>query len=149
MESDSIHAIISAYENLSVYTTDQVQEAVQKVIKKYGITFEQFCLLRLLELKPGTSPIQIADYFNINKSGVSIRIGRLVDKGYIEKKMIDNRSHGLYTTEAGKELFLKGQQKIHELVGEWIRELGEEDSKEFIRIYWKINEIIKKQRVNK
>lgn len=149
MENDSIQSVITAYENLSIYTTDKIREAVHEIIQRYGITFEQFCLLRLLKTEPGISPVQIAAQLNINKSGVSIRINRLVDKGYIEKRRIDNRSFGLYTTAAGSDLFLEGEQKIHEIVSKWIEMIGEKDSKEFIRIYLKINEIIIKQRANK
>jgi DNA-binding MarR family transcriptional regulator len=149
MELDSVKSLISAYEDLSIYTSNKVHEAVAGIIKAHGITYEQLCLLRMLEKKPGTSPVQIASLLDINKSGVSIRVNRLVDKGYIEKRMIDNRSFGLYNTALGTSIYLEGERKIHELVGEWIKEVGEKDSKEFIRIYLKINETIMRQKAKK
>jgi DNA-binding MarR family transcriptional regulator len=149
MEIGSVKSLISAYEDVSIYTSNMVHEAVEGLIKAHGITFEQLCLLRMLEKKPGISPIQIASLLDINKSGVSIRVNRLVDKGYIEKRMIDNRSFGLYNTSTGRAIFLEGERKIHDLVGKWIEEVGEQDSKEFVRIYLKINEIIMRQKANK
>ncbi|MCO7176549.1 MarR family winged helix-turn-helix transcriptional regulator [Sporolactobacillus kofuensis] len=149
MKRDLVTSLISAYEELSLFTSNRVHEAVADIIKSHGITFEQLCLLRMLENNPGISPIQIAQLLDINKSGVSIRVHRLVDKGYIEKRMIDRRSFGLYNTVKGKRVFLEGEQKIHKLVGTWIEKLGEKDSKEFIRIYLKINEILSRQKAKR
>ncbi len=149
MELDSIRALIKDYEELSIYAMNQVHESIEEISRSNQITFEQFCLLRLLVNSPGISPVQIAERLNINKSGVSIRIGRLLDKGFIEKKKIDNRSFALYTSEKGRALFEQGEKKIQMLVEEWIQELGEKDSREFIRIYKKINTIIIRLRAEK
>lgn len=149
MELESIKALIKDYEELSIYTSSKIHEVVEEIVKKHSITFEQLCILRMLEQSPGLSPVQIAERLEINKSGVSIRVNRLMTRGLIEKKKIDNRSFGLYNTERGREIFLEGEQKIQQLVGRWIQEVGEKDSKEFIRIYKKINEIITKSEIAK
>lgn len=149
MELESIKALIKDYEELSIYTSSKIHEVVEEIVKKHSITFEQLCILRMLEQSPGLSPVQIAERLEINKSGVSIRVNRLMTRGLIEKKKIDNRSFGLYNTERGREIFLEGEQKIQQLVGRWIQEVGEKDSKEFIRIYKKINEIITKSEIEK
>ncbi|GGL55151.1 MarR family winged helix-turn-helix transcriptional regulator [Sporolactobacillus putidus] len=149
MELESIKALIKDYEELSIYTSSKIHEVVEEIVKKHSITFEQLCILRMLEQSPGLSPVQIAERLEINKSGVSIRVNRLMTRELIEKKKIDNRSFGLYNTERGREIFLEGEQKIQQLVGRWIQEVGEKDSKEFIRIYKKINEIITKSEIEK
>lgn len=149
MELDSIRSLIKDYEELSIYTMNQVHEAIEEITRAHSITFEQFCMLRMLEQHPGISAIQIAERLSINKSGVSIRISRLLDKGFIEKRKIDNRSSGLYNSEKGMALFKEGEKKIQSLVEEWIHELGEQDSREFIRIYKKINTIITRLRAEK
>ncbi|RYL94090.1 MarR family winged helix-turn-helix transcriptional regulator [Sporolactobacillus sp. THM19-2] len=142
MELHSIDTLINEYEELSVYTESRVREAVDDVIRKYGITFEQLCILRMLCTRPGMNSISIAERLHINKSGVSIRINRLINRKLIEKKKIDNRSFGLYQTNAGKEIYEKAQEKIRALVSHWIKMVGEKDAATFIRIYRKINEII-------
>lgn len=149
MELESIKALIKDYEELSIYTSSKIHEVVEEIVKKHSITFEQLCILRMLEQSPGLSPVQIAERLEINKSGVSIRVNRLMTRELIEKKKIDNRSFGLYNTERGREIFLEGEKKIQQLVGRWIQEVGEKDSKEFIRIYKKINEIITKSEIEK
>ncbi|GEB76729.1 MarR family winged helix-turn-helix transcriptional regulator [Sporolactobacillus inulinus] len=149
MELDSIKSLISAYEEVSIYTSNKIHEAVEGVLRSHGITYEQMCLLRMIYRHHGISSIQISEALDINKSGVSIRVNRLIAKGYVEKQKIDNRSFGLYITANGRAILQEGEQKIHDLVGKWIEEVGEEDSKEFIRIYTKINETIRKQKVEK
>ncbi|RYM06054.1 MarR family transcriptional regulator [Sporolactobacillus sp. THM7-7] len=147
MEKQTINELINEYEELSIYTTNKIQEAVEEIVRKHKITFEQLCILRILETRPGISPVQMASRLNVNKSGLSIRIHRLLDRGLIEKKPIDNRSFGLHNTDEGRKIFREGHEKIQQLVGHWIQLLGEKDSKEFIRIYKKINKIIAKLRM--
>lgn len=149
MELESIKALIRDYEDLSIYASSKVHEAVEEIIKKYHITFEQLCVLRMLEQRPGLSPVQIAERLSINKSGVSIRVNRMIGHGLIEKKKIDNRSFGLYNTGKGGTIYREGEQKIQALVGAWIQEVGEKGSREFIRVYKKINEIIIKTGIEK
>ncbi|TGA97616.1 MarR family transcriptional regulator [Sporolactobacillus shoreae] len=149
MELDSIQTLIKDYLELSVFTKNQVRETVEEMTREHFITFEQFCMMRLIEQHPGISPIQIAERLDINKSGVSIRISRLLDKKFIEKRKIDNRSFGLYNSEKGHAIFNEGEKKIQSLVEKWIQELGEQDSREFIRIYKKINTIITRLRAEK
>ncbi|MCO7126910.1 MarR family transcriptional regulator [Sporolactobacillus shoreicorticis] len=149
MKHDTIQTLIDVYEDISIYKSNKVHEAVDEIIKTHGITFEQLCLMRMLKKKPGMSPSQIAALLDINKSGVSIRVHRLIDKHFVEKRMIDNRSFGLYNTDLGQSLLNKTEQKVRNLVGNWINEIGEEDCKEFIRICTKINETIVKQKEKK
>lgn len=142
MDSETISTLIRDYIELSLFTRSEIHQTVDQITHDYQITFEQFCLLRMAAQMPGISPVQIAERLNINKSGISIRIGRLLEKGYIEKRNIDKRSFGLYDTEKGLVIYQEGEKQIHAQVADWIRELGEADSKEFIRIYKKINTII-------
>lgn len=142
MKTESIRSLIKDYLELSLFTRSQMHRTVENITHTYQITFEQFCLLRLAAQMPGITPVQIAERLSINKSGVSIRIGRLLEKGYIEKRNIDKRSFGLYDTKKGLVIYQEGEKQIHAQVADWIRELGEADSKEFIRIYKKINTII-------
>lgn len=149
MKTESIRSLIRDYLELSLFTRSQMHRTVENITRTYQITFEQFCLLRLAAQMPGITPIQIAERLSINKSGVSIRIGRLLEKGYIEKRSIDKRSFGLFDTEKGLTIYQEGEKKIQAQVEDWIKELGEADSQEFIRIYKKINQIINRLRVEK
>ncbi|MFX3616390.1 MAG: MarR family winged helix-turn-helix transcriptional regulator [Sporolactobacillus sp.] len=146
MDASIISKLILDYENVSIFATNKVQEVVTEFLGQYQLTFEQLHLLKLIAGNPKITPVQITRLLGINKSGVSIRLNRLINKGFIEKKPIDRRSHGLFITSSGRQIYNSADEKIHELVNQWIQELGEADSKAFIRIYQKINQIIVKQK---
>lgn len=142
MELNSINDLINDYEELYVFTNNKIQEVVADVLRKYKITFEQLCILRMLELKPGMNSTVIAGRLGINKSGVSIRVNRLLDRKLIKKKQVDNREFGLYNSEEGRRIYDEAHVKIEQLVAKWVEAVGETDARAFIRIYKKVNEII-------
>lgn len=103
-------------------------------------------LIYLLDENNGANAGKISKRFDINTSRVAAILNALSKKGYIERKEdpIDKRKIQVYITEKGREYGEERRQDILEHVCKMLKELGEEDAKEHIRIMKKISNIFQK-----
>lgn len=100
-------------------------------------------LVYLLDENNGASARDISQRFDINTSRVAAILNTLSKKGYIERRSdpCDKRKIQVYITKKGKEYGEERRQDILEHVCRLLRELGEEDAKEHIRLMKKISHI--------
>ncbi|MDP4119521.1 MAG: MarR family transcriptional regulator [Bacillota bacterium] len=88
--------------------------------------------------------------FDISKPALTQQINKLEDKGYIERIVHkdDRRSTFLQITPKGNDVFDQRKKIIAEKLDEFIKEMGEEDTKKLIELVNKLYEINLKQKSN-
>lgn len=101
------------------------------------ITLRQFHLLLMLhELKVDTLS-QLADFFQLSKSSLSLTISKLVKEGYIRKEHPDSTDDGrkmyFYATPKGIEALEYVKNQIVETLSSYYEQLDEE-KKEDLKI---------------
>jgi DNA-binding MarR family transcriptional regulator len=90
---------------------------INRKLKKYGISYGQHAYLLYVNDFDGCNQEDIARIFKIDKANVARAVKKLVDEGYIEKKVNskDNRSNTLHIMDKG----LKMVTKIEKTLNEW------------------------------
>jgi DNA-binding MarR family transcriptional regulator len=138
MNKENIRTLIREYVEVSNFINKKTRELAEDTTNEHQLTYEQHVILRMLDQSPGMSPVEIAANLDINKSGVTIRINRLVSKGLVEKRKKDNRSFGLFITDTGKQYSRRGDDKLENMVIQWVENIGESEMAEFMNTYKKI-----------
>lgn len=79
---------------------------IDKKIKLYGIGSGQFSFLVRLYQEDGVNQESLSNYLKIDKATTTRAIKKLVDEGYVFKKIDerDRRSYLLFITDKGKKL---------------------------------------------
>lgn len=106
---------------------------------------EDAVLLYLSREKNGVSAIEISQRFDINTSRVAAILNNLCKKGFIERQSDphDKRKIQVFITERGKEYVLTIHKEITTRVIELLQVLGEDDTKEYIRITKRLTTVFK------
>lgn len=99
-------------------------------------------LFYLMNEKDGAYANDISHFFEINTSRVAAILNSLCKKGFVKREpdMQDKRKIHVYLTKQGKEYGHQRKEMLVMHVSEILRSLGEEDTKEYIRIVKKISE---------
>lgn len=101
-------------------------------------------LLYLIDENNGANAYEISQRFDVNTSRVAAVLKSLCRKGYIERIIdpLDKRKIQVYITEEGRCF---GEERRHEIilkVSQVLSKLGEDDTKEYVRIIKKISQIV-------
>ncbi|MBC2311184.1 MarR family winged helix-turn-helix transcriptional regulator [Listeria booriae] len=145
MENKKVKQLIKSYEETYIFATRQLHDAIaEQILGKQGISFEQFLVLRYLAEHGACSPNHLATVLSVHKSAISSKINRLLEKNLIhrEKNHKDQRVFVLTVTENGEKVYQACEQKLENLVSNWLEILGEEDSEQFLTLYKKISESV-------
>jgi Transcriptional regulators len=104
---------------------------------------EMATLVYLIEEKDGAYASDISEQFQINTSRVAAILNSLSRKKYIQrvKDEKDQRKTHVYITESGRDYALNKKKEAHHQLMKILKELGEEDMKEYLRIMKRIVEI--------
>ena len=96
--------------------------------------------LGLIRNKPGVSPKEIGEIFNLTKSTVSELVSSLVKKGFVESivKEDDRRAKHLFLTKKGEEIDGKVYAILQAHDEKLFSDLTEQEWKTVNRIYEKI-----------
>ncbi len=101
-------------------------------------------MLAFLQMHPeGITSGQIGKACGIGSGGVANMLNNLQGKGYIARTMNpkDRRSVIVTLTKEGNSIITQEQHRMRRIVGSVLSELGEEDTRELLRIYERISEI--------
>lgn len=100
-------------------------------------------LIYLLDENDGASAIEISQRFQVNSSRVAATLNSLSKKGYIERKNnpYDKRKIQVFITEKGKEFSESRKNDVLIHIERILKELGDEDTKEYLRIMRRVSEI--------
>lgn len=90
-------------------TQRKLQNAIHQQFKEYGITPEQWGMLRCLSKNEGVSPTDVAEFISKDKSNTIRIAAKLEKKGLViyQPSLIDKRSYLIFITVKGTQLFEK------------------------------------------
>ena len=85
---------------------------LNRVVKPYNLTFEQWVLLNILVQKDGISQKVISEMVHKDQANITRILRRLSDKGFVERRdsTKDRRLNLIYITETGRQIL---QSLIH------------------------------------
>ncbi len=87
-----------------------------------------------------TTPTELSICLDLSTARVANTLNSLERKGYVERihDVVDRRKVLVHATESGKAVFLSEEKKAISHIGELFDELGEEDSRELVRLLRKV-----------
>ncbi|MBC2254003.1 MarR family transcriptional regulator [Listeria ivanovii] len=145
MEKQKVKQLIHSYQQTYIFALNQIHQAISELSTNTAdISIEQFFVLREIAENDGISASDLALCLLVNKSAVTPKLKKLEEKGYIrrEKNEKDKRAIVLTITKKGKEIYQECEQKLENLVNEWLEILGEKDSEQFLMLYEKITKSV-------
>jgi DNA-binding MarR family transcriptional regulator len=104
---------------------------------------EMFILNYLINLQADALPSEIAAAMNTSTARVAMALKSLESKGLIQRRIDrdDRRKVIVSITEEGNKLVLSDRQEMRDRMFAILRELGEKDAREYVRIVERITEI--------
>ena len=102
-------------------------------------------LIYLMDDHDGVNASEISQRFDINTSRVAAVLNALSKKGYKERvvDLQDKRKIKVFITDKGRIFAQQRRTEIEDYFKKMLEMLGEEDTKEYLRLYRKVNQIIK------
>lgn len=105
------------------------------VLKEYSITSAQFDLLQRLYFRGPMKMVELSQSLGIAKSTLSGIVKRLENAGYVERKRgADKRVYMLSVTDEGRRIIENVIERRVEFIGRVLERIGEERSKELLRL---------------
>ncbi|WP_041075934.1 MarR family winged helix-turn-helix transcriptional regulator [Thermotoga caldifontis] len=105
------------------------------VLKEYSITSAQFDLLQRLYFRGPVKMVDLSQSLGIAKSTLSGIVKRLENAGYVERRRgADKRVYMLSVTDEGRRIIENVIERRVEFIGRVLERIGEERSKELLRL---------------
>jgi DNA-binding MarR family transcriptional regulator len=121
-------------------TLNTMRKVFNKAISEYGISSEQYLVLKLINEKKLT-PTNIADFLNKDKAAVTRFINSLEKKDLIKKEnFTDKRSYKIIITKKGKDIL----SKIDDIALEFRKKIEKNISQEELQCLFDVLEKIEK-----
>lgn len=121
-------------------TLNTMRKVFNKAISEYGISSEQYLVLKLINEKKLT-PTNIADFLNKDKSAVTRFINSLEKKDLIKKEnFTDKRSYKIIITKKGKDIL----SKIDDIALEFRKKIEKNISQKELQCLFDVLEKIEK-----
>jgi MarR family transcriptional regulator, organic hydroperoxide resistance regulator len=119
-------------------TADVVRRAVSRVLEPYGITPQQYNVLRILRGagEQGLPTLEIADRMIEQAPGVTRLLDRLEAKGWVRRQRCpeDRRQVLCWLTPSGLELVTRLDEPVASADAEAVAELSPEDQDHLLRL---------------
>jgi DNA-binding MarR family transcriptional regulator len=75
-----------------------------KRLEDLSLTGMSLSVLLMIEANPGVSQSELARHMDVKRANMTPITAQFADRGLIERKATDGRSHGLLLTSAGRDL---------------------------------------------
>ena len=107
-------------------------------------------VMRVLEFAGPVAPSELADRTHLSSARVANVLRSLEEKGYVTRAHsdADRRRVTVSLTEAGHDQILREKREFEAQAASFLSQLGEEDTREALRILRKTNAIIDKNRAD-
>jgi len=122
-------------------TLNLLRKNFNKSVRDFGLSSEQYGVLKLVSESEKLTPTQIAELLNRDKATITRIIKALSQKGFITKKNINNRSFYIELTAQGREILEKTNKialEYHQMI---LEQIGEDDIKHMLNTLKKIREL--------
>ncbi len=104
---------------------------------------EMFILNHIICQEQGVLPGELSSAMNASTARIAMALKNLEKKGYVKRSIDpdDRRKINVTITEIGRKLVIDERRKMLGKIESILRELGEQDTKEYIRIVNRITQI--------
>ncbi|WP_257348973.1 MarR family winged helix-turn-helix transcriptional regulator [Pseudalkalibacillus decolorationis] len=143
MSKKNIKELVDRYIAVSFSVTKQAESLIRKQIGS-DLTSDQHYTLRYINQVDTCTSSELAEVFDVKKSAITAIINRLFEKGLIKRTRDENDRRVVYLTltEKGQTLFSETEQRVHKLVESFITKFDEQEIKQFIDTYEKLNDVL-------
>lgn len=143
MSSNHIEELVNRYLGVSFSVTKKAEALITAQIGT-DLTHDQHYILRYINRVSSCTSTELAEVFEVNKSAITAIITRLWEKGLIQRTRDENDRRIVYLSlsDKGKEFFDQTEERIHDLVTEFITQFDPLEIEQFIETYEKLNKIL-------
>jgi DNA-binding MarR family transcriptional regulator len=130
-----------------IYTTSlNLRNYVEKMLSPYGLTVEQFHLLKNTSATSGLSQKQLCLHLGKQPANITRILDRLEKKRWIERKAnpSDRRSSLVFLTAEGERVIDKVSSDLQSYSSWFVAGINDEEERIFRRVLGKIDHNIKK-----
>jgi DNA-binding MarR family transcriptional regulator len=108
------------------------------------LTNDQHFTLRYINQAGSCTSSELAEVFDVKKSAITAMITRMWEKGLIQRTRDENDRRVVYLTltEKGNELYVKAEEKIHNLVESLINRFDQAEIQQFIETFEKLDKVL-------
>ncbi|MBC2191569.1 winged helix-turn-helix transcriptional regulator [Listeria sp. FSL L7-0229] len=145
MERQKVKQLIKSYQQTYIFAMTHIHQAISEIsTNTVDLSIEQFFVLREIAAYDGISATELAATLSVNKSAITPKLKKLLDKGYIRRKrnQQDKRAIVLTISEKGNNVYEACEKQLELLVNEWLEILGEKDSEHFFELFQKITKSV-------
>lgn len=143
LEGDQIMERVKRYQVCAwmLYLGDWIENALDRLMAEQHLTLTQARVLRLLAVKPGTTPGEVAKLINRDESTTTGILNRLEKRNLIVRTWseIDRRQANIKLTDEGRNMYLFFQQELMKLpLFEAMRDLSENELNDVLLFFDRI-----------
>ncbi|SDH99481.1 MarR family winged helix-turn-helix transcriptional regulator [Alteribacillus bidgolensis] len=144
--SDRLQEAIRLFTDVMVYGQNEVFRKVENELHK-ELSMEQIKMLNWLERYGSLTSKELTELQGGHKSATSSRLKKLVDKEYVKvvQKEDDRRVKHVEFTEKGAAAYKEAKEQVNEYLSSVLEGIENEEIDQFIYIFSKVKELLKKQ----
>jgi DNA-binding MarR family transcriptional regulator len=105
---------------------------------EYGLTHIQYAALQAVQFAPGIDQARLGKLIATDRQTTSVVVSRMADKGLLDRRQKDKRTHALYLTGAAKALIRVMQPHVPDIDETILKPLSAKERVTFMRLLAKI-----------
>ncbi|EFV78369.1 MULTISPECIES: MarR family winged helix-turn-helix transcriptional regulator [Bacillaceae] len=143
MNVPNIKDLVDRYIAVSFSVEKKAASLVKNQIGS-DLTNDQHFTLRYINQVGSCTSSELAEVFDVKKSAITAMITRMWEKGLIQRTRDENDRRVVYLTltEKGNELYVKAEEKIHNLVESLINRFDQAEIQQFIETFEKLDKVL-------
>jgi len=143
MNREQLKSIIERYEEASFTVYRRINAAIRESLSE-DLTLDQCSLLRYLQKRERCTATELAEVFCVGKSSITAMTTRLFDKSLIRRlpDAKDRRVTYLALTEEGVRRSNEMDERIQEVLMQYINQFTDEEARVFIETYEKLARVL-------
>ncbi len=143
MSVPNIKDLVDRYIAVSFSVEKKAASLVKNQIGS-DLTNDQHFTLRYINQVGSCTSSELAEVFDVKKSAITAMITRMWEKGLIQRTRDENDRRVVYLTltEKGNELYVKAEEKIHNLVESLINRFDQAEIQQFIETFEKLDKVL-------
>ncbi|WP_370224845.1 MarR family winged helix-turn-helix transcriptional regulator [Cytobacillus sp.] len=143
MNMPNIKDLVDRYIAVSFSVEKKAASLVKNQIGS-DLTNDQHFTLRYINQVGSCTSSELAEVFDVKKSAITAMITRMWEKGLIQRTRDENDRRVVYLTltEKGNELYIKAEEKIHNLVESLINRFDQAEIQQFIETFEKLDKVL-------
>lgn len=143
MNNGKFEEYVSRLDGLCAEVAKKVGSKLEENLD-YGITPQQFLLLKILKNNKHSTPSFLAEHLNVNPSAITAILERMMKSELLkkEKSSTDKRTTYILLTAKGEQKLLSSEKKRQYMISNYLTKFTEEELEQIVAIYEKFNHIL-------